>query len=184
MAWLQAEQGMVNHPKTAELAVAFGWNKYEAAGRLLSFLSWCLEYAPTGEVGKYNDAVLAGSVGLDSKDGAKFVRSMVEARWLDRRDETLLVHDWRDYAGRYLQESKFKHHPDKWAEVCRFYPKPWDVQGQSKDSPSYQQRGPTKPTHQGARKRAGGAAGKESLLDAIEKPLLSKANANGHTRRQ
>lgn len=93
-------------------------------GKLHRFWYWCLDFAPTGDLRGKNDAVLAGSVGLAPKDGKRFVDAMVQSGWIDRADEIFRVHDWIDYAGRYLKDSKFKRHPNKKRDLQRVYKDP------------------------------------------------------------
>lgn len=121
MAWIESNQGIKDHPKTLLLASRMGWDVYSTIGRLHCFWWWCLEYAPTGDLRKFNDAVLAGSVGLSASEGSLFVTAMVEACWLDRGRNVFRVHDWVEYAGRYLRDSKFKNKPEKWQEVLGLY---------------------------------------------------------------
>lgn len=121
MAWIESNQGIKDHPKTLLLASRMGWDVYTTIGRLHVFWWWCLEYAPTGDLRKFNDAVLAGSVGLNASEGSLFVNAMVEACWLDRGRNVFRVHDWVEYAGRYLRDSKFKNRPEKWQEVLDLY---------------------------------------------------------------
>lgn len=121
MAWIESHQEIRQHPKTHALMELMGWSLYETVGRLHAFWYWCLDYAPTGDLRKFNDAVLAGSVGLAPEDGKRFVDAMVESCWIDRDDETFRVHDWPDYAGKYLKGSKFKRQPEKWIAVLNLY---------------------------------------------------------------
>lgn len=121
MAWLEAHDELLNHPKTAVLSASMGWNKFETVGRLLGFWWWCLKYAPTGDLRKHNDTVLGSSVELNGKDATGFVKAMVEACWLDRCDGVFRVHDWPEFTKRYLKDSKFNGRPDKWLEVMGIY---------------------------------------------------------------
>lgn len=121
MAWLEAHQQLERHPKTQLLMGEMGWGVDEAIGKLMRFWWWCLDFAPTGDLRKFNDTVLAGSVGLSADSSAKFVHAMVKARWLDRGNGVFRVHDWPHYAGRYLKDSRFKRQPQKWQEVVSLY---------------------------------------------------------------
>lgn len=121
MAWLESHQGIQGHPKTLQLASRMGWDIYTTVGRLHCFWWWCLEYAPTGDLRKFSDAILAQSVGLHPSEGGVFLEAMVESEWIDRGKNLLRVHDWVEYAGRYLRDTKFKHKPEKWKEVVDLY---------------------------------------------------------------
>lgn len=121
MAWIELHEELLNHPKTAVLGEAMGWNKFESAGRLYAFWTWAMKYAPTGSLKDLNDAVLGVAVELNGEAATVFVRAMISARWLDRREGGLRIHDWPDYAARYLRDTKFKKRPDKWQEVLAVY---------------------------------------------------------------
>jgi len=122
MAWLEAHDELLNHPKTAVLSVTMGWSKFESVGRLLAFW-WCgLKYAPTGDLRKFNDAALASSVELNGNDAQKWKEAMIAACWLDRSKNRFRVHDWPQFTKRFLRDSRFNGRPDKWLEVLEVYP--------------------------------------------------------------
>lgn len=121
MAWLEAHDEMIDHPKTAALGEAMGWNKFETAGRLLAFWFWCLKYAPTGDLRKFTDTALAAPVVLNGTEAKRFVSAMVSACWLDRSENVFRVHDWPDFTRHYLKNSRFNGRPDKWREVLAVY---------------------------------------------------------------
>lgn len=112
---------MENHPKVHDLGARMSWSKYETIGRLHGFWYWVLKYAPTGNLKKFNDAQLAGSVGLNASEGRPFVDAMVASCWIDRSAHIFRVHDWPRYAGRYLRDSKFKREPARWLETIGLY---------------------------------------------------------------
>lgn len=123
-----------------------GWSLDETIGKLHRFWWWCLDFAPTGDLRKFNDNVLGGSVGLSADMSVKFVRAMVEACWLDRGNGVFRVHDWPHYAGRFLRDTRFKRQPERWKEVQSLYEIP--VSRQSADNPPNQPTNqPTKSTH-------------------------------------
>lgn len=119
MPWIESHQALGSHPKVLDLAGRMNWTLDETLGKLHRFWWWCVDYAPDGDLRRFNDVVLAGSVGLASEHAESFVRAMVEARWLDRKPH-FRVHDWWDYVGRYLQ-IKYKHNPAKWQEIKASY---------------------------------------------------------------
>jgi hypothetical protein len=121
VAFIESHEQIERHPKTLDLSARMGWDVDQTIGKLHRFWWWCLNFAATGDLRGKNDAVLAGSVGLDASDGKRFVESMVASGWIDRADEVFRVHDWIDYAGTYLRTSKFKRRPDLWAETQRLY---------------------------------------------------------------
>lgn len=156
MAWLESHQQLERHPKTNELIRLMGWDAEDspirdvavdvAIGKLHRFWYWCLDYAPTGDLRGKNDSLIAKSVGLAPSDGKRFIEAMVESCWIDRSKNIFRVHDWNQYAGRYLKESKFKNHPEKIEEMEAVY-RPRIIQGRSKLPTNIhnQHNQPTKP---------------------------------------
>lgn len=133
MPWIESHTELRDHPKVSVLADEMGWNIFETIGRLHGFWYWCLLYAPNGDLRKFNDAQVGGAVMLNGAQAVQFVKAMVRSCWIDRSNGIFRVHDWPDYAGRYLQESKFKRTPEKWLETQKLYELecPRTVQGQS-----------------------------------------------------
>lgn len=122
VAWSEAHDELLNHPKTAVLGASMAWNKYETVGRLLGFWWWALKYAPTGNLMGRNDAVIGAAVELNGEAARRFVVAMVEACWLDRSDGVFRIHDWPEYTRHYLKMSRFNGRPDKWQELLEVYP--------------------------------------------------------------
>jgi hypothetical protein len=121
MAWLEAHDELLNHPKTAVLSASMGWTKFESVGRLMAFWWWALKYAPTGDLRKFNDAALGSAVELNGEDARRWVKAMIEACWLDRCEDTFRIHDWPDYTRRFLKDSRFRDRPDQWQKVLEVY---------------------------------------------------------------
>ena len=135
-----------------------GWDLDTTIGKLHRFWWWCLDFAPDGDLRKFNDGVLAGSVGLATSDGSKFVEAMVEACWLDRKPY-FRVHDWWDYVGTFLK-IKFKNYPLKWQAVKNAYAENGS-KGSSKGGSKNDNQPTNPPTYQPTRQ---GLVGREEDL--------------------
>ena len=96
-----------------------GWDLDTAVAKLHRFWWWCVDYAETGDLRKYNDAMIGGAVGLNGDMARSFVEAMVESRWIDR-EPYFRVHNWWKYIGKFLQ-IKYKHQSEKWQEVRKLY---------------------------------------------------------------
>src|SRR5690349_13862829 len=107
MAWIESHQSLKEHPKLYALAGAMGWESDLAVGKLHRFWWWCLDYAPDGDLRKFNDIQIAAAMCVDMAKSKQLVEALVASRWIDR-EPFFRVHDWLEYAGRYLKESKFK----------------------------------------------------------------------------
>lgn len=100
------------------LANAQNWSVPETIGKLHIFWWWCLDYATDGRLAKF-DAGTIGHVFGVNVDVEKFVQSLIDIELLDSAPE-IRVHDWWDYAGRFLQV-RYKRTPKTWKEIKRFY---------------------------------------------------------------
>lgn len=102
MAWLQSHQSLGQHPKLRRLSALLGVSKAQAVGHLHYFWWWCLEYAPSGDLVKYQEIDIAFAAEWPG-DVADFIEAMESAGFIERGEHGWLVHDWRDYAGRLLE---------------------------------------------------------------------------------
>ena len=93
--WIKLHSGVFRHPKTLRLARLLHVSPNCAVGELAALWTWTLEYAPTGDLSKYDVEEVAIAVGC--ADG--FMDAAVAAGYLDKTESGLTVHDWDDYAG-------------------------------------------------------------------------------------
>lgn len=121
MAWIEAHQQLLNHPKTLDLMAIMEWDLDTTIAKLLRFWWWCVDYAENGDLRKHSPERLAGAVGLKSSDGQAFFHAMIKSGWIDEEPH-LRVHDWWDYIGPFLR-TKYRHHPDRWHKIKDMYVK-------------------------------------------------------------
>jgi len=95
MSYIESHEELVNHPKLLDLMVALNIDKDAALGRLHRFWYWCMRYAETGVLDKHP------VTRIDAQFGPGFVAAMRVAGLIDK--DRYRVHDWVDYAGRYLK---------------------------------------------------------------------------------
>ena len=103
MAWLQSHQSLGQHPKLRRLSALLGVSKAQAVGHLHCLWWWCLDYAPSGDLVKYEEIDIALAAEWTG-DVADFIEAMQRAGFLDRGEHGWVVHDWRDYAGRLIEQ--------------------------------------------------------------------------------
>ena len=116
MAWIESHTDLKEHPKFLDLINYAEMDEDTVLGKLHRFWHWTMKYAEDGDLRKFNDGQLCRAVGFnDIKLGKTFIESMVKACWLDR-EPYFRVHDWWDYAGKYLQ-GKYKRSPEKWQRI-------------------------------------------------------------------
>lgn len=118
MAWIESHQALAQHPKVLQLAKACGWSNDETIGKLHKFWWWCLDYATDGRLDKFDHSTIASVFGVH-EHGENVVHVLLKLNWLDS-EPSIRVHDWWDYAGRFLQV-RYKRTPKIWKEIKRFY---------------------------------------------------------------
>jgi hypothetical protein len=92
------KRGALRHPKTDRLMQLLGLRRYQAAGLLESLWQWTGDYAPAGDVGRWNDKSIADGIDWDG-DAAQLVDALQQAGFLDPDDRCrLAVHDWWEHA--------------------------------------------------------------------------------------
>ena len=119
MAWIESHQVLERHPKVLDLKDLMGWTLDETIGKLHRFWWWCLDFAPDGQLEKFSHSVIGQSVNLDANMSAQFVQSLITAKWVDS-EPCLRVHDWWEYAGRFLQV-RYKRQPKMWKRIKALY---------------------------------------------------------------
>ena len=98
-----------NHPKLAKLAAELKIRKYAAAGLLELLWHMTAQYAPEGDIGRFQDSEI--SLQLDwLGDPPRLIKALVDSQWLDRHPtKRLIVHHWSDHSDaacdKYLSDS-------------------------------------------------------------------------------
>ena len=129
MAWIESHTTLGRHPKTRRLCRLLNLSLPQAVGHLHLFWHWVLEFAESGDVTEFDAADLAEGAMWEG-DPAEFVDALIACGFLDRVDDRVVVHDWRDYAGRLLADRERKRDARRKAADC-----PQTVHGTSADSP-------------------------------------------------
>lgn len=94
MSYIESHEELESHPKTLDLMAALHLDADAAVGKLHRFWWWCMKYAETGVLEKHPEPR------IDAKFGKGFVAAMRGAGFIDK--DRYRIHDWPDYAGRYL----------------------------------------------------------------------------------
>ena len=98
-----------NHPKLAKLAAELKIRKYAGAGLLELLWHMTAQYAPEGDIGRFQDSEI--SLQLDwLGDPPRLIKALVDSQWLDRHPtKRLIVHHWSDHSDaacdKYLSDS-------------------------------------------------------------------------------
>jgi hypothetical protein len=114
MAYIKSYTGLSRHPKFLPFKDEMRWSKIEAAGFLHCFWHEVLEFSPNGIVSKALLKVLPGKLDVKKEIIDRSIKVMLRLGFLDKRGDSLLVHDWLDYAGSYLRDSLYRRDVHKW----------------------------------------------------------------------
>lgn len=103
MAWIESHQELRHHYKTKRLARELKVTAAAAVGHLHFLWWWAVDFAPDGDLTKFDDEEIADAMGYEGKDPTKAKAALIFAGFLDNTEHgTVTIHDWQEYAGRTL----------------------------------------------------------------------------------
>lgn len=106
MAWIKVDQSITSHRKIWEMADELNIEVCSAIGLMISLWSWSLDNAPQGSLKNLSYKTIARGAGY-SGDASLFVECLINVGFIDKKkDETLYLHDWDEYAGGLLEIRK------------------------------------------------------------------------------
>lgn len=104
MAWIESHQSLSRHRKTLRAAALLRVNRHQLIGHLHELWWWALDNVPAdGHLGDLTDMEIAQGAEW-SGDPTEFVRALTDAGFIDETDDGRYLHDWYDYAGKYLEK--------------------------------------------------------------------------------
>jgi hypothetical protein len=96
--WIESHVDLRDHPKTDALTDLLAITRRDAIG-LLHLVWWrAMAYAPSGDLSEFTDGQIARWADWDGDPG-HLVAGLMTAGFLDSRRT---LHDWHDYAGRWI----------------------------------------------------------------------------------
>ena len=119
MAWIESHQELRHHYKTKRLARELKVTVAAAVGHLHFLWWWAVDFAPDGDLSKFDDVEIADAIGYEGKDPSKAKAALISAGFLDNSEHrALMIHDWQEYAGRTLIQrekarTRAKNHREK-----------------------------------------------------------------------
>lgn len=120
MAWIESHQSLANHPKLLKLIFITGCDRDRCIGKLSLLWWWALDYAEDGDLQTIQPEVLGRAMDInDPMEAKKFIEALIECRFID--PETFYLHDWLDYAGRYLKTKYHTSNPSKYDKILKKY---------------------------------------------------------------
>jgi len=130
MAWIEAHQGLAQHPKTKRMARMLGISTAEAIGHLFMLWWWGMDYAQDGDLSKYDELDIADAAQWTG-DAKAFIDALKNcgpgdsSGFIDEHDGRVSLHDWDAYAGRLFnireqnRERQARHKEQKKIEAAR-----------------------------------------------------------------
>lgn len=100
--WIEFHQSIRDHPKTRKLARRLEIHKAQAVGHLGLLWIWALDYAPDGELARYDAEDIAIGADWDG-DSSEFRAALEGAGFIDEDDAGARLHDWHVFAGKLLE---------------------------------------------------------------------------------
>lgn len=98
--------GAINHPKVEELADVLGIRIREARGILEALFHFTNQYAPRGDIGRFQDQQIAKRVdwGGEGEEPGRLIEALLQVGWLERHGaHRLVIHDWSEHAPDYTK---------------------------------------------------------------------------------
>lgn len=101
MAWIESHAELANHPKTKRLARLLEESVPSVIGRLHLLWWWCVQYAPDGDLSRWDAADIADACMWDG-DPDVLLQALCRAGFVDQTESGYAVHDWEDHAGFHI----------------------------------------------------------------------------------
>lgn len=118
MAWIESHQGLARHPKLINLMHLTGYARDRCIGKLNLLWWWVLDYAEDGDLAGVRPETVGEVVDIRNTEEANvFYQALLETGFIDK--ETFCIHDWFDYAGRYLKTKYHSSNPAKYRQILR-----------------------------------------------------------------
>jgi len=104
MAYIESHQEIARHPKTLRFARRLGCSKNEAIGILHQLWWWAMDFAPDGDLTRFDAEEIAIAVEFEGAPDA-LMGALVAAGWVDKTpdDTGETIHDWQSYGGKFVQ---------------------------------------------------------------------------------
>lgn len=114
MAWIESHTVLIRHRKLIELAKELRIRPVYALGHLHSLWHNALEQQEDGDLSSWSDELIA-ELSEFTGDAPQYVRLLQKHKWLEEK----LIHDWLDYAGKYLTSKYRTSNPKRLKEIYK-----------------------------------------------------------------
>ncbi len=116
MSWIESHTVLLRHRKVLQMACVLSLPPVVILGHLHALWHAILEPQEEGDLSSWPDDMIAHAA-AHTGDSAAFVRALQGQKFLDGK----LVHDWLDYAGRYLTHKYRTSNPKKLKAIYKLH---------------------------------------------------------------
>jgi len=116
MAWIESHTKTRRHHKLLRLAARLNTKPVYLIGHLHLFWWNVLELKEDGDITVWTPKEVAFYAEWEGNPN-EFYNALLEEGWLKQLNGRILIHDWLDYAGRYLQGKYRTHRAEKLEEI-------------------------------------------------------------------
>jgi len=114
MAWIESHTVLMRHRKVIEMAKELRIRRSYVIGHLHALWHATLEQAEDGDLSQWSDELIAELADYNG-DAPQFVQLLQKHGFLDGK----LIHDWTEYAGRYLDSKYRTSNPKKLRDIYK-----------------------------------------------------------------
>ena len=101
MAWIELHQNMPGHRRTRRVKSILQIDTPTAVGHMCLLWLWAIDNAGNGSIGGMLNQEIA-DVCEYKGDADAFVEALIQAGYLERTEDDLIIHDWADYCGKLM----------------------------------------------------------------------------------
>ena len=119
--WIESHLDVGRNRKILALARQLGISVPQTVGHLHLFWHTVLEQQEDGDVSKWTPEAVAEAAQFHNSDEKFFYNALLAQHLLDELDGHVVVHDWFDYAGRYLEAKYRRGNPKLLKKIRRVH---------------------------------------------------------------
>lgn len=99
------KRGTPRHPKVGLLCEILNIDLPTGVGILELLFHFTAEFAPQGDIGKYDDNRIEAGLMSQFRPKGKLILALIQAGWIDQDEVSrLIVHDWFEHADAYVKK--------------------------------------------------------------------------------
>ncbi len=133
MAWIESHSTLIEHPKVREAARLLDIKPVVMVGHLHCFWHKVIELREDGDISQWTEEDIAYYAKWENDP--KLFYETLKKRFIDEKNDLKLVHDWLDYAYKYLYSKYHTNNPKLLKQIKKKHNYKGDTLGQPKGMP-------------------------------------------------